>query len=85
MVPSIAIAISEFSSDWNFRFAKVSKIKQQSLTHDVASTLMYKPLNGNTGIAILSPAIELLLAVRYFPVVLFVCLFNMVGPWGHMV
>ena len=37
------------------RFAKFGKSKQSSFTHDLASTLVYEPLDGNTGIAIFMP------------------------------
>ena len=57
------------SSDWNFLIWKGQQNKYQSVTHDLASSLVYKPYHAITGITILSPTTELILAVQCFPVV----------------
>ena len=43
------------------QFAKAGKSKQSSFTHDVASSLVYEPMEDNTGIAIFMPTSNCLL------------------------
>ena len=59
-----------YFSDWILQFAKVGKSKQSSFTHDLASTLVYEPLDGNIGIAIFMPTSKCSLLVagsRFLP------------------
>ena len=52
-----------FFPDWNLRFEKAGKLKQSLFTHDLAASLMYAPMAGNTGIAIFMPTSKCLLPV----------------------
>ena len=59
-----------FFSDRNLRFEKAGKSKQSSFTHDLASSLMYEPIVGNTGITIFMPTSKCSLPVagsRFLP------------------
>ena len=61
---------SDFFPDWNLRFEKAGKSKQSSFTQDLASSLMYAPIEGNTGIAIFMPTSKCSLSVagsRFLP------------------
>ena len=61
---------SDFFPDWNLRFEKAGKSKQSSFTHKLASSLMYAPMEGNTGIAIFMPTSKCSLPVagsRFLP------------------
>ena len=46
---------SDFFPDRNLRYEMAGKSKQSSFTHDIASSLMHAPMEGNTGIAIFMP------------------------------
>ena len=57
---------SDFFTDWILQFAKVGKSKQSSFTHDLASTLVYEPIENNSGIAIFMTTSKWLLPVAGF-------------------
>ena len=61
---------SNFFCDWNLRFEKAGKSKQSSFTHEIASSLMYEPMEINTGIAFFMPTSKCYLPVagsRFLP------------------
>ena len=56
----------DFFPDWNLWFEMAGKSKQSSFTHDLTSSLMYAPIEGNTGIAIFMPTSKCSLPVAGF-------------------
>ena len=57
--------ISDFLLIEILQFEKVSKSKQSLFTHDLGCSLVYEPLDGNTGIAIFMPTSKCSLRVAH--------------------